>query len=211
ILCGLLIWIMPQHRWFYSVIGTLTAIYSLLGLNLGGWFLGMLFGVIGGGLGMAWTPITPKQPATPTAELPTPDATEPEAAAEPEEPAEPGLLESLTGPAEPPEQQPDERPTERLTGPLVDEPAGTGPPAPVPAPRQPPRTYLIAALPFLLTAALAAPPPAAQICLPLLCPDPPTESPTPSPSEEPEPDPTGEPSPEPDPTPTPAPDPTDPG
>lgn len=59
VLCGVLLWVTPQHRYFYSVIGTVTAVYSLLGLNLGGWFLGMLFGIVGGALGFAWTPVAP--------------------------------------------------------------------------------------------------------------------------------------------------------
>lgn len=171
LLCGILVWVTPQHRFFYSIIGTLTAVYSLLGLNLGGWFLGMLFGIIGGALGFAWTPVTPK----PVVE---------------EEPGE----------------DTDDRPTLDLTGPLVDEPPGTDQSAEVRAPWQEPRTYVAAALPILLTAALGLPSPVAQICLPLLCPN---ETPTPTPSPEPEPSPTGEP--EPDPDPDPEPEPTDPG
>jgi Family of unknown function (DUF6114) len=184
LLCGILVWATPQHRLFYSVIGMLTAVYSLLGLNLGGWFIGMLVGIVGGALGIAWTPVTPKPPTT-------------------EEPP-------------PPEEEPppyvdgeDERPTADLTGPLVDEPPGTDQTAPVRAPRQDPRTYVMAALPLLLTAALAGPSPVTQICLPLLCPDPPAETPSPSPT--PTPTPTPSPDPDPGPDPTPSPGPTDPG
>lgn len=53
VLCGILLWVTPQYRYFYSVIGVLTALYSLLGLNFGGWFLGMLLGIVGGALGFA--------------------------------------------------------------------------------------------------------------------------------------------------------------
>jgi Family of unknown function (DUF6114) len=185
VLCGILVWVTPQHRMFYSVIGSVTAVYSLLGLNLGGWFLGMLFGIIGGALGISWTPVTPKPP--PAEQVPPPL---------------------------PPDQAADERPTEDLTGPLVDEPPGTDQTAPVRAPRQDPRTYVAAALPLLLAAVLAAPAPVTQICLPLLCPDE-EETPTPSPSPEPEPDPDPDPTGEPEPTPSPAPtdpgeEPTDP-
>jgi hypothetical protein len=170
LLCGVLVWVTPQHRFFYSIIGTLTAVYSLLGLNLGGWFIGMLFGIIGGALGFAWTPTTPKP-------------------AEVEE--EPG---------EKPAEEPDERPTQELTGPLVDEPPGTDQTAEVRAPWQEPRTYVVAALPLLLAAGLALPPPAAQICLPLIfCPEE-TPTPTPTPTPSPSPEPTGGPEPEPEPT-----------
>jgi hypothetical protein len=176
LLCGILLWVTPQHRYFYSIIGTLTAVYSLLGLNLGGWFLGMLLGILGGALGFAWTPVTPKAPERPEPE-PAPD--------------------------------PADQPTLDLTGPLVDEPPGTDQTAPVRAPRQEPRTYVAAALPLLLTAALALPPPVSQICLPLIfCPE---ETPTPTPAPEPEPTPPGDPDPEPEPEPTdPGEDPTDP-
>lgn len=201
VLCGLLLWVTPQHRFFYSIIGTLTAVYSLLGLNLGGWFLGMLLGILGGALGFAWTPVTPRSPATP----PPPATPAPEAT-----PAPPAAPQGESMP------EPDERPTDQLTGPLVDEPPGTDQTAPVRAPRQDPRTYVAAALPLLLVAALASPVPAAQICLPLLCPEQ-TPAPTPTPTPAPSPTPTTPPSPEPDPSPTgqpaptPSPTPSEPG
>jgi hypothetical protein len=194
VLCGILLWVTPQHRFFYSIIGTLTAVYSLLGLNLGGWFLGMLLGIIGGALGFAWTPVTPVTPAPP------------EQPAQPDEPVEP------VEPVEPAEPEPDERPTADLTGPLHDEPPGTDQTAPVRAPRQEPRAYVSLMLPILLVAALAAPQAVpSQICLPLLCPDPPP-GPTPGPDPDPEPEPPG-PSPTGAPTPEPAPppEPTEPG
>jgi uncharacterized protein DUF6114 len=163
-LCGVLLWVTPQHRYFYSIIGTLTAVYSLLGLNLGGWFLGMLLGIVGGALGFAWEPVTPS--AAP------PEDTE--AAAAPEDP----------------EPEPDERPTADLTGPLADETPGPDQTAPIWVPRQEPRSYAAALLPIVLAAVLTAPQSVpSQICLPLLCPDPePTQSPPAEP--EPEPDPT---------------------
>jgi hypothetical protein len=37
-------------------VGLLAALYSFIGLNLGGFFLGMLFGIIGGALVIAWGP-----------------------------------------------------------------------------------------------------------------------------------------------------------
>ena len=57
LVCGLLVWLTPIQRFFYAIIGTLTAVYALIGLNLGGFLLGTLIGMIGGGLAFAWTPV----------------------------------------------------------------------------------------------------------------------------------------------------------
>src|SRR4051812_5941968 len=59
LLSGVLLWLTPQQRLFYSAIGTLTALYSFIGLNLGGFFIGMLLGMIGGALAFAWAPVRP--------------------------------------------------------------------------------------------------------------------------------------------------------
>ncbi|WP_327007820.1 DUF6114 domain-containing protein [Dactylosporangium sp. NBC_01737] len=56
LLCGVLTWVSPGQRLFYGILGTLTALYSIIGLNLGGFFLGMILGVVGGGLAAAWSP-----------------------------------------------------------------------------------------------------------------------------------------------------------
>jgi hypothetical protein len=56
IACGVLIWLHPAHRVFYSVAAVLLAVASFVVTNLGGFFLGMLLGVIGGSLSFAWTP-----------------------------------------------------------------------------------------------------------------------------------------------------------
>ena len=74
ILCALLGWFTPAQRIFYGIIGAGTAVYSLLGLNFGGFFLGMLLGMAGGALMIAWGP-----PRTPVA--PVPASEEPDAAA----------------------------------------------------------------------------------------------------------------------------------
>ena len=57
--CGLLIWFHPVQRVFYSVAGVLLAIASFVTTNLGGFFLGMLLGVIGASLSFGWTRIPP--------------------------------------------------------------------------------------------------------------------------------------------------------
>ena len=62
VLLGLLSMLMPVHRIFYGVIALVLAVYSLVGLNLGGFFIGMLLGAVGGILVVSWMP-----KATPTA------------------------------------------------------------------------------------------------------------------------------------------------
>src|SRR4051794_27965558 len=95
LLCGLLVWFTPAQRLFYGIIGLLTALYSFLGLNLGGFFLGMLLGILGGALVIAWgPPRAPRvDPADTAAEFPAaarrdereprPSAPAPDPAAEP--------------------------------------------------------------------------------------------------------------------------------
>ncbi|MFF5053242.1 DUF6114 domain-containing protein [Micromonospora sp. NPDC000663] len=73
--CGLLLWLSPAQRPFYSIVAAFTAVYSLIGLNLGGFFVGLLLGIVGSALAFAWTPVTPAPSAPgqadePTAELP---------------------------------------------------------------------------------------------------------------------------------------------
>ncbi|WP_433315006.1 DUF6114 domain-containing protein [Micromonospora chersina] len=64
--CGLLLWFSPGQRLFYSIVAVVTTIYSLMGLNLGGFFLGLLLGIIGSALAFAWTP-TARPAGDPTA------------------------------------------------------------------------------------------------------------------------------------------------
>ncbi len=66
VLCGALVWATPAQRIFYGVLGTIAAIYSLISVNLGGFVLGFLFGIIGGGLTMAWVPIKRQPVAIPS-------------------------------------------------------------------------------------------------------------------------------------------------
>ncbi|MFI2647045.1 DUF6114 domain-containing protein [Micromonospora fulviviridis] len=61
--CGLLLWFSPGQRLFYSIVAMVTTVYSLMGLNLGGFFLGLLLGIIGSALAFAWTPIARPDPA----------------------------------------------------------------------------------------------------------------------------------------------------
>jgi hypothetical protein len=56
IACGLALWYNHAHKTFYSIAGVLLAILSFIGTNLGGFFIGMLLGIVGGSLAFAWTP-----------------------------------------------------------------------------------------------------------------------------------------------------------
>lgn len=56
LLLGILAVAMPAHRVFYGVIALAIAVYSLVGVNLGGFFIGMLLSTIGGILTVAWMP-----------------------------------------------------------------------------------------------------------------------------------------------------------
>jgi len=55
VLLGLLAMLMPQHRIFYGVISLVLSVYTLIGLNLGGFFVGMLLGAVGGILTVSWS------------------------------------------------------------------------------------------------------------------------------------------------------------
>ncbi|GAA0736975.1 hypothetical protein Drose_35710 [Dactylosporangium roseum] len=73
LLCGLLTWFSPGQRLFYGILGTLTALYALIGLNLGGFFLGTVLGVVGGGLAVSWAPAEPSVPADDDTVIDEPD------------------------------------------------------------------------------------------------------------------------------------------
>jgi hypothetical protein len=56
VLLGLLVIVMPVHRIFYGVIALALSVYSLIGLNLGGFFIGMILGAVGGVIVVSWIP-----------------------------------------------------------------------------------------------------------------------------------------------------------
>ena len=56
LLLGVLAVLMPVHRIFYGVLALVLAVYSIIGVNLGGFFVGMLLGAVGGVLIVAWMP-----------------------------------------------------------------------------------------------------------------------------------------------------------
>jgi hypothetical protein len=54
LLCGLLLWFTPEQRTFYSILAVLLSLGSWITSNLGGFFIGMALGLVGGSLGFAW-------------------------------------------------------------------------------------------------------------------------------------------------------------
>jgi len=56
VLLGVLIALMPQHRIFYGVIALALSLYSIIGVNLGGFIIGMLLSAVGGILAVSWAP-----------------------------------------------------------------------------------------------------------------------------------------------------------
>ncbi len=57
LLCGVLTWLSPAQRMFYGIVGAAVAVSGLIGLNLGGFVVGMLLGITGGALAVAWAPV----------------------------------------------------------------------------------------------------------------------------------------------------------
>jgi hypothetical protein len=74
VVLGVLAVTMPVHRIFYGVISLVVSVYSLVGVNLGGFFVGMLLGAIGGVLTVSWAP---KPTTTPAVEPPATSGAEP--------------------------------------------------------------------------------------------------------------------------------------
>ncbi|WP_245958719.1 DUF6114 domain-containing protein [Microbacterium bovistercoris] len=56
LLLGVLAITMPVHHVFYGVLALVVALYSLIGVNLGGFLIGMILASVGGVLVVAWMP-----------------------------------------------------------------------------------------------------------------------------------------------------------
>ncbi|NUS29447.1 MAG: hypothetical protein HOV92_35250, partial [Streptomyces sp.] len=56
VVLGLLILFNPTQRLFYSITGVLLALGTWLTSNLGGFFIGLLLGVVGSCLAFGWLP-----------------------------------------------------------------------------------------------------------------------------------------------------------
>ncbi|MGC5166771.1 DUF6114 domain-containing protein [Luteimicrobium sp. DT211] len=63
VLLGILAWTMPVHRVFYGVIALVVSVYSLIGVNFGGFALGTILGVVGSVWTLAWLPRDAVEPA----------------------------------------------------------------------------------------------------------------------------------------------------
>jgi Family of unknown function (DUF6114) len=57
IVCGALLLISPDQRLFYGVIAFLASAGSWITSNLGGFIIGMVFGLIGASMAIAWGPV----------------------------------------------------------------------------------------------------------------------------------------------------------
>ncbi|MFE5869709.1 DUF6114 domain-containing protein [Streptomyces roseifaciens] len=69
VLMGLSAWFAPQYRTLAGVVTVMIAAAALVMSNLGGFLIGTILGVIGGGMVFAWQPVTP-----PSAPVPAPEA-----------------------------------------------------------------------------------------------------------------------------------------
>ncbi|MCQ8770082.1 DUF6114 domain-containing protein [Streptomyces telluris] len=79
VLMGLSAWFAPQYRTLAGVVTVMIAAAALVMSNLGGFLIGTILGVVGGGMVFAWQPVTPS-PAPeagggPGAAVGTPSAT----------------------------------------------------------------------------------------------------------------------------------------
>ncbi|MGY0491700.1 DUF6114 domain-containing protein [Streptomyces sp. WG-D5] len=61
VVLGLTMWFQPHSRVFAGVAAILLALVSLVVSNFGGFVIGFLLSLVGGGLGIAWAPGEPQQ------------------------------------------------------------------------------------------------------------------------------------------------------
>jgi Family of unknown function (DUF6114) len=57
---GLFLWFAPYLRQITGVLIVLLAVVSLITSNFGGFFIGMIFAIVGGSLGFSWVPTEPR-------------------------------------------------------------------------------------------------------------------------------------------------------
>ncbi|TXS23067.1 hypothetical protein EAO71_22165 [Streptomyces sp. ms191] len=67
IVLGVSVWFAPHYRGLAGIVTTLIATAALVLSNLGGFLIGTLLGILGGGLMFAWQPRVPRRgaPAVP--------------------------------------------------------------------------------------------------------------------------------------------------
>ncbi|MER5326319.1 DUF6114 domain-containing protein [Streptosporangium roseum] len=58
IIAGVLVWLQPGQRVFLGLIAVLLSMASFVYSNLGGFLIGMIWGLLGGMLAVAWTPVS---------------------------------------------------------------------------------------------------------------------------------------------------------
>lgn len=63
IVLGALVIATPAHRILYGVIALATSVYSIVGVNLGGFLVGFLLSAVGGILAVSWMPRPGTDPA----------------------------------------------------------------------------------------------------------------------------------------------------
>lgn len=56
VVCGFLLWFNPEQRLFYSILAVLLSLGTWITSNLGGFFIGLILGVVGGSLAFGWAP-----------------------------------------------------------------------------------------------------------------------------------------------------------
>jgi hypothetical protein len=61
LLCGILLWFSPAQRTFYALLAMVLSLGTWITSNLGGFFLGMILGLVGGALAFAWTTDSDRQ------------------------------------------------------------------------------------------------------------------------------------------------------
>ncbi|MET8371411.1 DUF6114 domain-containing protein [Micromonospora profundi] len=194
--CGLLIWLSPAQRLFYSVVAAVTAVYSLIGLNLGGFFVGLLLGIVGSALAFAWAPARPAAPPPAEADDEQPTAEQPALDEQPtaEQPTAESATDGLVTQRSTADQSAvDHSPVDRFAAEQPGtEAADASPPPAWPNRSANPRTFGIVLVVFGLAAAGVATQPRAVQAAPArptasACPTPsrsvaPSPSATPSPS-----------------------------
>lgn len=125
VLLGILVIAQPVHRIFYGVISLAISVYSIAGVNLGGWVVGFLLGVVGGIIVVSWAPAEESGTADETG-----TAEEPDAAPAPEAEASPAAAAATEDKA-----QPDDAATDARSGtpaPAADAPGPDAAPSSAP-------------------------------------------------------------------------------
>ena len=81
IVLGALVVATPAHRILYGVIALATSVYSIVGVNLGGFLIGFVLSAVGGILAVSWMPRAARTAESePTAEADAEEAIVPDEA-----------------------------------------------------------------------------------------------------------------------------------